>query len=98
LWERITHERALLLQLWLGYPCSPAHSGPSAHPPRVGRQIAGVCLAMAQANAWDVTTVRIIAVLALFFSSGLAGVAYVAAWIGIPEEPLPLPGTMPPAV
>ncbi len=66
--------------------------------PRVGRQIAGVCLAMAQANAWDVTTVRIIAVLALFFSSGLAGVAYLAAWIGIPEEPLPLPGPIPPAV
>ncbi len=66
--------------------------------PRIGRQIAGVCLAMAQANAWDVTTVRIIAVLALFFSSGLAGVAYIAAWIGIPEEPLPLPGPIPPTV
>src|SRR5208283_5017616 len=66
--------------------------------PRAGRQIAGVCLAMAQANAWDVTTVRIIAVVALFFSSGLVGVAYVAAWIGIPEEPLQLPGPVPPAV
>ena len=66
--------------------------------PRVGRQIAGVCLAMAQAYAWDVTVVRIIAVLALFFSSGLVGVAYVAAWIGIPEEPLQLPGLVPPAV
>lgn len=66
--------------------------------PRVGRQIAGVCLALAQANGWDVTTVRIIAVLALFFSSGLVGVAYLAAWIGIPEEPPPLPGPFSPSI
>ena len=67
--------------------------------PRVGRQIGGVCLALAQANGWDVTVVRIIAVLGLFFSSGLVGVAYLAAWIGIPEEPPPLPGAdIPPSV
>ncbi len=66
--------------------------------PRIGRQIAGVCLALAQANGWDVTVVRIIAVLALFFSSGLVGVAYLAAWIGIPEEPPQLPGPIPPGV
>ena len=66
--------------------------------PRIGRQIAGVCLAMAQANAWDVSVVRIIAILCLFFSSGLAGVAYLAAWIGIPEEPPPLPGPIPTGV
>jgi phage shock protein C len=65
--------------------------------PRVGRQIGGVCLALAQAYGWDATAVRIIAVLALVFSSGLVGVAYLAAWIGIPEEPLPLPGPVPPA-
>ncbi len=66
--------------------------------PRVGRQIGGVCLALAQANGWDVTVVRIMAVLGLFFSSGLVGVAYLAAWIGIPEEPPPLPGPIPPGV
>ena len=66
--------------------------------PRIGRQIAGVCLALAQSNGWDVTTVRIIAVIALIFSSGLIGIAYVAAWIGIPEEPLSLPGPTPPNV
>jgi phage shock protein PspC (stress-responsive transcriptional regulator) len=38
--------------------------------------------------------VRIVAVLALIFTSGLFGVAYVAAWIGIPEEPF---GILPPA-
>lgn len=65
--------------------------------PRVGRQIAGVCLALAQNYRWDVTVVRILTALAFILSSGLVGVAYVAAWIGIPEEPLGLPaGTYPP--
>jgi phage shock protein PspC (stress-responsive transcriptional regulator) len=61
--------------------------------PHVGRQIGGVCLALAQANGWDVTTVRIITVIGFFFSSGLIGVAYVAAWIGIPEEMAPYPNS-----
>ena len=59
--------------------------------PLVGRQIAGVCLAVARSNGWDVTAVRIITVVAFLFSSGLVGVAYLAGWIGIPEEPLPMP-------
>jgi len=66
--------------------------------PRVGRQIAGVCLALAQANGWDVAVIRIIAVMGLFFSGGIVGVAYVAGWIGIPEEPFVLPGEYPPNV
>jgi len=65
--------------------------------PRAGRQIGGVCLALAQTYGWDVTVVRIVAVLALIFTSGLVGVAYLAAWIGIPEEPL-LPGPISPSV
>lgn len=63
---------------------------------RVGRQIAGVCLALAQNYRWDVTVVRILTVLAFILSSGLVGVAYVAAWIGIPEEPLGLPSAVGP--
>jgi phage shock protein PspC (stress-responsive transcriptional regulator) len=66
--------------------------------PRVGRQIGGVCLAIAQANGWDVAVVRIIAVLGLIFSGCLIGVAYLAAWIGIPEETAPMPGVYPPGV
>jgi phage shock protein C len=66
--------------------------------PRTGRQIAGVCLALAQSNGWDVSVIRILAVLGFFFSSGLVGVAYVAAWIGIPEETPNLPGAYPPTV
>jgi phage shock protein PspC (stress-responsive transcriptional regulator) len=66
--------------------------------PRVGRQIAGVCLALAQANGWDVAVVRLLAVLGLLCSGGFFGVAYVAGWIGIPEEPLELPGAYPPGI
>jgi phage shock protein C len=66
--------------------------------PRMGRQIAGVCLALAQSNGWDVSVIRILAVLGFFFSSGLVGVAYVAAWIGIPDETPNLPGAYPPGI
>lgn len=54
--------------------------------PLHGRQVAGVCLGLAQANGWDVAVIRILAVVALIVTSGFAGVAYLAAWIGIPEE------------
>ena len=64
--------------------------------PIVGRQIAGVCLALAQANGWDVAVVRILAVVGFFVTGGLVGVAYVAGWIGIPEEPIAMPGQYPP--
>ncbi len=66
--------------------------------PRFGRQIGGVCMAFAQANGWDVTVVRILAVLGLIFTSGLVGVAYMALWIGIPEETSPVPGAYPPTI
>ncbi len=57
--------------------------------PRVGRKAAGVCLGFAEYFDLDVTLVRIVwAVCSLF---GLFGVvAYFAAWIVMPEEPLML--------
>jgi phage shock protein PspC (stress-responsive transcriptional regulator) len=55
-------------------------------------------MAFAQANGWDVTLVRIVAVLGLIFTSGLVGVAYLALWIGIPEETPSVPGAYPPTV
>lgn len=66
--------------------------------PRTGKQIAGVCLALARSYGWDVAAVRIIAVIALVLSSGLVGVAYLAAWIGIPAEPPTAEGVYPPGV
>ena len=59
--------------------------------PHVGRQIGGVCLALAQANGWDVPRSAFSRCIGFFFSGGLVGVAYLAAWIGIPEEPAPYP-------
>jgi len=79
---------------------------PAMHPlpgrplirPLMGRQIGGVCIALAQANGWDVAVVRILAVIGLIFSSGLVGVAYLAAWVGIPEETPQAPGVYPPGI
>ena len=79
-------------------PVTQPGSGRPMIRPRVGRQIAGVCLALARHNGWDVGVVRILAVLGLVLTSGLIGVAYVAAWIGIPEEPAGAPGEYPPGI
>jgi phage shock protein C len=54
---------------------------------RQGRKIAGVCLGFADYFDLDVNLIRIVWVLCSVL--GLFGVvAYVAAWIVIPEEPL----------
>lgn len=60
--------------------------------PRAGRQVAGVCIGLARAYGWDVAVVRVLAVIGLCFSGGIVGVAYLACWIGIPDEPPPAPG------
>jgi len=64
--------------------------------PIAGRMIAGVCIGLAQANGWDVAIIRVIAVIGFFFSGGLVAVAYLAGWIGIPEETIPMPMYPPP--
>jgi phage shock protein PspC (stress-responsive transcriptional regulator) len=57
--------------------------------PRQGRKIAGVCLGFAEYFDLDVSLVRIVWAITILF--GLFGaVAYCAAWIVIPEEPLML--------
>lgn len=78
--------------------CGAAISGAQPMPgrplmrPRTGRQIAGVCLALAQTYGWDIAVVRVLTVLGFVFTGGFVGVAYLAGWIGIPDEPLALPG------
>ena len=57
--------------------------------PRNNRMIAGVCAAFAQAYGWDVTIVRIIT--AIICLSGAGALAYLVAWIIIPDEPYALP-------
>jgi phage shock protein PspC (stress-responsive transcriptional regulator) len=66
--------------------------------PRAGRAIAGVCLALAQSNNWDVTLIRVLAVVLCLCTSGLFGVAYLIAWIAIPDETQPVPVGYPPEV
>jgi phage shock protein C len=72
-------------------PAAPFISGRPLFRPIVGRQIAGVCIGLAQAYGWDVSLVRIFAAIGFFFSGGLVAVAYLACWVGIPEETMPLP-------
>ncbi|MGD0832676.1 MAG: PspC domain-containing protein [Terracidiphilus sp.] len=69
----------------------PFASGRPLVRPIAGRQVAGVCIGLAQAYGWDLSLIRIFTVIGLFFSGGLVAVAYLACWIGIPEEPLLLP-------
>jgi phage shock protein C len=64
--------------------------------PIVGRRIAGVCIGLAQAYGWDLALVRVLSVVGLFCSGGLVFIAYLACWIGIPEEPVPMPDSYPP--
>lgn len=54
--------------------------------PRTGRVIGGVCAALARRFGWNVTTVRIIAVLSILLP-GPQVLAYVIAWVVIPGEP-----------
>jgi phage shock protein C len=56
--------------------------------PIFGRQFAGVCAAVARTYGWDVGTVRVLTVIGAIFFCPFVEVAYIAGWIGIPEEPL----------
>jgi phage shock protein C len=61
--------------------------------PRHPRVIGGVCSGLALHYGWDVSLVRILWVLCVLFA-GTGVLAYIIAWIVIPEEPylLPNPG------
>lgn len=54
--------------------------------PRHDRKIAGVCVAVSNYFGIDVMVVRLVWLLALVFA-GTGLLAYVIAWIVIPEEP-----------
>jgi phage shock protein C len=58
--------------------------------PRNNRMVAGVCAAFAQQYGWDLNLTRIITAL-LIVLTGVGALAYIAAWVIIPEEPLALP-------
>ncbi len=58
--------------------------------PRYDRKIAGVCAAFARAYGWDLTIVRLVLVLLVFFGGG-GVLAYIVCWLVIPEEPVGMP-------
>jgi phage shock protein PspC (stress-responsive transcriptional regulator) len=76
-----------------------APSGPQRPPLRRSRNdrvIAGVCGGFAQQYGIDPVLVRILLVVVTFFTGGVFALAYLVAWIAMPDEPLwaatPMPG------
>ncbi len=59
---------------------------------REHRVVAGVCGGLALHYGWDLSLVRLMLVLIVIFS-GVGVVAYIIAWIVIPQEPYALPVT-----
>src|SRR4051812_45213890 len=58
--------------------------------PREGRKIAGVCLGFAEYFDLDVTLIRIVLLLSVV-CGGFGALAYLVAWVVIPEDPQVLP-------
>ena len=54
--------------------------------PRNGRLIGGVCAALADRFGWNVSLVRLIAVLSILIP-GPQVIFYIVAWVLIPSEP-----------
>lgn len=60
--------------------------------PRSPRVFGGVCSGLALHYGWDVTTVRLVWALCVIFG-GTGILAYIIAWIVIPETPYALPAS-----
>lgn len=58
--------------------------------PREGRKIAGVCQGFAEYFDLDVSLIRVVWLICLL-SAGVGLIAYIVAWIVMPEAPLMLP-------
>ncbi|MEI9980103.1 MAG: PspC domain-containing protein [Edaphobacter sp.] len=58
--------------------------------PRNNRVIAGVCAGLSLHYGWDLTLVRVLTALLAFFT-GVGAVAYLIAWVIIPEAPYSIP-------
>ncbi len=59
--------------------------------PRSGRKVAGVCMGFSEYFDLDVTLVRVVWLLGAFLSGGAGLIAYIIAWIVMPNEPELLP-------
>jgi len=63
--------------------------------PRQERMVAGVLAGIALSYGWDLTLVRILFVVLVCLTSGLGAVAYLVAWVLMPDAPYALPGSTP---
>jgi phage shock protein C len=68
-----------------------SRSFPRLSRPRDERKIAGVCAGFARYLAMDVTLVRLVAVILAVWPVGLGLIAYLVAWIVMPNDPLQFP-------
>jgi phage shock protein C len=59
--------------------------------PRYPRVVAGVCSGLALHYGWDLSLVRIVCALAILMPPGVGLIAYLVAWVVIPEAPYALP-------
>lgn len=62
--------------------------------PRAGRKVAGVCLGFAEYFDLDVTLIRIVWLICMVFG-GFGFIAYIVAWVVMPDEPYALPAAYP---
>ena len=58
--------------------------------PREGKKIAGVCAGVARHFELDVTLVRIVWIVLVFVPPVPGLIAYLACWIAMPKDPLPM--------
>jgi phage shock protein C len=61
--------------------------------PLAGRKLAGVCQGLANNLGWDVTLVRVIAVVLAVFTFPIGLLLYGVMWLVMPEEAPALPAT-----
>lgn len=71
-------------------PAGAARTGQLVRP-RDNRMIGGVCAGFALHYGWDLSLVRVITAVIMVLSAGAGVVAYIAAWVIIPEAPFGLP-------
>jgi phage shock protein C len=64
--------------------------------PYYDKKIAGVCSGFARYLGLDVTLVRVLWLVLIFFPVPVGLIAYVVAWIVMPRDPIALPATTAP--
>ena len=63
--------------------------------PRYERLVAGVLAGVAQFYGWDLVLVRILFVVFVCLTSGFGALAYLAAWVLMPDAPYAVPMASP---